>query len=245
MRDNKRGIIMKRFLILFSVLLIGTCSFAEEVMVIRNVNFNNFWRKKGIDEEKVLQVGQKIMMANAIPKRVPIFVDSTKKTINANSNLYDKTVTIYSGMFLYIDNDDELAYILSHEIAHSVEAYGGMAKYMAMNANSKKYEQKADLNGIDYMVKAGYDPIAAITMGNKIFGEPVWDWGCTYTHPKGSKRLIDMYKYIYVKYPQYLDSPYTKTPSYKNFVYSMNKDITEFQQKQKRRKLKQMQNGDL
>ncbi len=236
---------MKKILILLGILLIGGCSFADEITVIHGVNFSNFWRKKGIDEEKVLKVGQKIMIDNKIPKRVPIFVNSSSKTVNANSNLYDKTVTIYAGMFLYIDNDDELAYVLSHEIAHSVEAYGGMIKYMAMNANSKKYEQKADLNAIDYMVKSGYDPIAAITMGNKIFGEPVWDWGCTYLHPKGSKRLIDMYKYIYVKYPQYLNSPLTRTASYKNFEYSMRKDILEFQQKQKKRKLKQQENGDL
>lgn len=236
---------MKKILVLLGVLLIGSCSFAEEILVIKNVNMSNFWRKKGIDEEKVLQVGQRIMISNRIPKRVPIFVDSHKDTINAYSSTYDKRVTIYAGMFLYMDNDDELAYILSHEIAHSVEAYGGMIKYLAINANSKKYEQKADLNGIDYMVKAGYDPIAAITMGNKIFEEPVWDWGFTYTHPKGSKRLLDMYKYIYVKYPQYLNSPYTQTASYKNFTYSMNKEIKEFQQKQKRRQLKQQENGDL
>lgn len=233
---------MKKFLVLLVVILIGTCAFAEEVYVIRGVNFGNFWKKKGIDEEKVLSVGQKIMLDNKIPKRVPIFVVNNK-SVNASANLYDKTVTINSGAFLYIDNDDELAYVLAHEIAHSVDAYGGMIKYMAMGANSKKYEQKADLNGIDYMVKAGYDPIAAITMGNKIFGEPIWDWGCTYLHPKGSKRLIEMYKYIYVKYPQYLNSPLTRTPSYKNFEYAMSKDILEFQLKQKKRRMKQQ--GDL
>lgn len=236
---------MKKFLVLLSILLIGTCSFAEEVYVIRGVNLGNFWKKKGIDEEKVLDVGHKILISNKISKRVPILVVNNNKIVNANSSPYDKFVNVYSGMFLYLDNDDELAFILSHEIAHSVEAYGGMMKYIAMNANSKKYEQKADLNGIDYMVKAGYDPIAAITIGNKIFGEPIWDWGFTYVHPRGSKRLLDMYKYIYVKYPQYLNSPYTQTASYKNFAYSMNKDIKEFQQKQKRRQLKQMQNGDL
>ena len=181
------------------------------------------------------------MLDNKIAKRVPIWVDN-KKTINAYSRTYDKIVIIHEGMFFYIDNDDELAYVLSHEIAHSVEAYGGMMKYMAVNANSKKYEQKADLNGIDYMVNAGYDPIAAITMGNKIFAEPVCDWGFTSTHPKGSKRLMDMYKYIYVKYPNYLNSPLTKSPSYKNFEYSMAKEIREFQQKQKRRQLKQQEN---
>lgn len=232
---------MKKILLLLGVLLIGSCTFAEEIVVIRGVNMDNFWKKKGIAEQKVILVGQKIMLDNKIAKRVPIWVDN-KKTINAYSRTYDKIVIIHEGMFFYIDNDDELAYVLSHEIAHSVEAYGGMMKYMAVNANSKKYEQKADLNGIDYMVNAGYDPIAAITMGNKIFAEPVCDWGFTSTHPKGSKRLMDMYKYIYVKYPNYLNSPLTKSPSYKNFEYSMAKEIREFQQKQKRRQLKQQEN---
>lgn len=232
---------MKKILLLLGVLLIGSCTFAEEIVVIRGVNMDNFWKKKGIDEQKVILVGQKIMLDNKIAKRVPIWVDN-KKTINAYSRTYDKIVVIHEGMFFYIDNDDELAYVLSHEIAHSVESYGGMMKYMAVNANSKKYEQKADLNGIDYMVNAGYDPIAAITMGNKIFAEPVCDWGFTSTHPKGSKRLMDMYKYIYVKYPNYLNSPLTKSPSYKNFEYSMAKEIREFQQKQKRRQLKQQEN---
>ena len=71
---------MKKILLLLGVLLIGTCSFAEEIMVIRGVNMDNFWKKKGIDEQKVIQVGQKIMLDNKIPRRIPIFVDS-KKTI--------------------------------------------------------------------------------------------------------------------------------------------------------------------
>ena len=60
-------------------------------------------------------------------------------------NAYDKKVSIYTPMFLYIDNDDELAFILSHEIAHSVEAYGGMMKYISMTSNTKKYELKGVL----------------------------------------------------------------------------------------------------
>lgn len=228
---------MKKLLLLFCLLIAGMSSIAEDVVIVRGVNLENFWRKKGINEEKVIKVSQKIMLDNKISKRVPVVVDS-KKYIQASSNPYDKIVTIHEGMFLYIDSDDELAFVLSHEIAHSVESYGGIMKYIAMNANAKKYEQKADLNGIDYMVKAGYDPIAAITMGNKIFGEPIWDWGFTYTHPKGSKRLMDMYKYIYVKYPKYINSPLTQSPSYKNFEYAMNKEINAFQQKQKRKHMK-------
>lgn len=232
---------MKKLLVLLGLLgivFVGSSAMAEDVMLISGVNLANYWKKKGIDQEKVLTVGQKILIDNKIPRRVPIFVLYNNKELNAYSRAYDKCVYIYSSMFSYMDNDDELAAVLSHEIAHSVEAYGGMTKYIAMQANAKKYEQKADLNGIDYMVKAGYDPIAMITILNKISGEPVWDWGFTYNHPKGSKRLIDAYKYIYVKYPQYLNSPLTQTASYKNFEYSMSKEIKEFQQKQKRRQTK-------
>ena len=200
---------MKKTIVILGALLIGSCAMAEDVLLIKNITLNNFWDKKGLSEEKVLNVGNKILVDNKIPRRIPIFVINDSKVLNATSNAYDKKVSIYTPMFLYIDNDDELAFILSHEIAHSVEAYGGMMKYISMTSNAKKYELKADLNGIDYMVKSGYDPIAAITIMNKIAGEPVWDWGFMSTHPKGSKRLIAMYKYIYVKYPQYLNSPLT------------------------------------
>ena len=188
---------MKKTIVILGALLIGSCAMAEDVLLIKNITLNNFWDKKGLSEEKVLNVGNKILVDNKIPRRIPIFVINDSKVLNATSNAYDKKVSIYTPMFLYIDNDDELAFILSHEIAHSVEAYGGMMKYISMTSNAKKYELKADLNGIDYMVKSGYDPIAAITIMNKIAGEPVWDWGFMSTHPKGSKRLIAMYKYIY------------------------------------------------
>ena len=76
---------MKKFLLLLGIIRIGLCSFADEVVVIRGWNLENFWNKKGISEEKVIKVGQKIMLDNKIPKRVPNFVD-TKKNVNAFSN---------------------------------------------------------------------------------------------------------------------------------------------------------------
>ena len=37
-----RGIIMKKILVLLGVLLIGSCSFADEIMVIQGANLNKF-----------------------------------------------------------------------------------------------------------------------------------------------------------------------------------------------------------
>ncbi len=228
---------MKKFLIVLALVMLGSSVFADSFVLVEGMNKKNFWEKNGLREEKVIGIGEKILSANQINKRIPFRVISGQD-VNAYSSTYTKTVNVYAGMLNYIRNDDEMAFILSHEIAHSVEAYGGAIKFVAMKCNSKKYEMKSDLKGIDYMVMAGYNPIAAITISNRIFQEPMWDWGFSSSHPKGSKRLIAMYKYIYKKYPQYLTSEMTKSTSYKNFEYAMTRDIKTFQQKEKNRQVK-------
>lgn len=226
---------MKKFLLLLCILLFGTASFAETMYIETNLNMDNFWEKNGKDVQKILLVGRNILYMNKINKRVPIIMNRSPRSINASSSLFDKQVTISNGLLPYLDNDDELAYVLSHEIAHSVQAYGGFLKYTSMKWNSKKYEIDADLLAMDYMVKAGYNPVAGIIVGTKIFAEPMWDWGFTSAHPKGSKRVIEMYKYIYKKYPQYLDSSMTKNVNYINFETAMTKQIKGFEQKEIRR----------
>lgn len=233
---------MKKILIVLMALMLGTGAHAEYIRIIQGLNMSNYWEKVNKDEQKVFGIAYKILNANKIDKRVAFFLDS-HNVVNACSNPYDRSVTIYKGLLGYIETDDELAAIISHEIAHSIESYGGMMKLAAKRANYKKYEMKADLKGIDYMVNAGYNPIAAIIMQTKIGTEPIWDWGFLSTHPKGSKRVMAMYKYIYKKYPQYLNSEMTKNIVYQNFLFAMEKDINAFHTKEKSRK--HMKNGDL
>lgn len=216
-------------------------SFSETdtIYVETNVNMTNFWEKTNKSHKKVLSVAQRIMEANKINKRTPVFLKNSPNNPNAVTNGYTRQITVYSGLLPYVENDDELAYVLAHEIAHDLDFHGGYLKYTAMKFNSKKYELKADIKAVDMMVKAGYNPIAAITMGNKIFAEPIFDWGFTYAHPKGSKRLIAVYKHILVKYPEYLNSTMTNNASYKNFEYAMSKEIKGVKQDYEKRKLKQ------
>lgn len=221
---------MKKVLLTLFVLFTALAVNAEMVLIESNINMENFWQKNGKDAEKVLTVGRKLIHDNEL-KRVPIIL-ANQNLINATSDTFYKTVTIYPGMLLYINSDDELAFILGHEIAHSQEAYEGAIKLVAMKFNSKKYEYKSDLKSIDYMVKAGYNPISAILIGDKTFEEPLWDWGLFATHPKGSKRLIAMYEYIYKKYPQYLNSQMAKNAIFVDFIKQNQKEISSFQQKQ-------------
>lgn len=221
-------------------LALGSGAFASDNYVITDLNMDNFWAKTGKAQEKVYSVAAKLMDSNTLDRRVPLSVAYKANTINASSNTFYKNITINTGILYCVDNDDELAFIIGHEMAHSIEAYGGPLKLTAMHFNSKTYERKSDLKAIDYMVKAGYDPIAAIIIGNKIFDEPMWDWGFISTHPKGSKRLLAMYKHIYKKYPTLLNSPKTNNPYYRNFEYTFADELRGFRHKQSVREQKQV-----
>lgn len=227
---------MKRLLLAFAILFIGLTSQAEEVFV-SSVNLDNLWNKLGLREEKLNIVGAKLLNANQINKRI-VFNVNGFNSVNASASYSNKTVSVNKGTFNYIDNDDELAAIVAHEIAHNIDYYGGFGKAIAMFFNSKSYEHKADLLAIDYMVKAGYNPVAMITVMNKIGGESVWDWGILWSHPKTSSRLLKDYKYIYVKYPKYLSSDMTKNINYVNWTHTAQKDINKFQQKEKEKAAK-------
>ena len=222
---------MKKFLVLLAFLA-GISAVNAEVLIFEsNISPENYWSKTNVEVQKVQTVARKLIHDNGL-KRAPITVERNWRVPNAYTNTYTKSILINTGMLPYITNDDELAFILGHELAHAQEAYGGAAKLISMSFNNKKYEYKSDLKSIDYMVKSGYNPIAGIIIGNKIFGEPLWDWGFTYTHPKGSKRLIKMYEYIYKRYPSYLESAITKNAAYVDFINENDKELSSFRQKQ-------------
>lgn len=225
---------MKKFLlpVILGILLCTTSVFADEFVSVDNLTTENYWNKTGKAQEKVYSVANRLIERNQLNKRVPLTIISKNNEVNANANLFYKNITVYSGILLHIDSDDELAFILGHEMAHAMDAYGGPVKYVAMQWNAKSFEMKADLKAIDMMVNAGYDPTAAIVIGNKIFSEPMWDWGFFSTHPKGSKRLLSMYKYIYKKYPQYLTSANTKAAYFKNFEYAYSDELRGFRHKE-------------
>ncbi len=233
---------MKKSIVLLALsFIIGGSAFAEDFnYLITDLDMNNFWQKTGKAQEKVSSIAKVLIVKNKIDKRVPVIVTSSKD-VNASTNTYTKRIEIYSGILGLIDNDDELAFVLGHEMAHAIEAYDGPFKIIVNTWNSKSYEYKSDAKAIDLMVKAGYDPVSAIIMGNKLFEEPLSDWGFLSTHPKGSKRLLAMYKYIYKKYPQYLAGAKTNDAYFKNFEYVYEDELKGFHHKESVRKQKQLQ----
>ena len=94
----------------------------------------------------------------------------------------------------------------------------------------KKYEYKADKRAVDYMVAAGYNPVAMIIVMNKTFPQTRYDW-CS-THPLTSRRMMQVYEYIYKKYPEYLaKNEYKNNIYYQNFLLTSKNNRAKFQRK--------------
>ncbi|HIZ29462.1 MAG TPA: M48 family metallopeptidase [Candidatus Adamsella sp.] len=169
-------------------------------------------------QKKIMEMGFRILNANRIDKRMTFSYD-TNKDVNAYTYGGAKNIVICKGLLPYFDDDNELAAILSHEIAHGMDYHDGFFKSVAMGFAPKKYEEKADKQAVDYMVTAGYNPVALIIVLNKISGEKKGISSWFSTHPAGSRRLVLIYEYIYKKYPGYLvDNDYRRNLYYQNFL---------------------------
>lgn len=84
---------------------------------------------------------------------------------------------------------------------------------------SRGQETKSDKLSIDYMVNAGYNPLASISILNKISGN-YFDFFSD--HPSGEKRIKNAYKYIKKTYPEYIEQGYP-TKSYQKALEIIEK----------------------
>lgn len=178
-------------------------------------------------------IGFRILNANKIKQRMN-FIYSSKKTINAFSTHVGRSITIYHGIIAYTDSEDEIAAILSHEISHSIDSYQGIFRGTFSNLPHlfvpRKYERKADKRGVDFMVNAGYNPVAMIVMMNKVFPQDRYEF--LSTHPLASRRMAYVYEYIYTKYPQYLkNNIYQDNIYYQNFLLTSQDNRRKLQKK--------------
>ena len=195
----------------------------------------------------VNKIGDNIVYKNHIGKNVKFIVNSNN-VINATTGITNN-ITVYKGLIEYCENEDELAFVIGHELGHATKShvlktYGvnvttGIAGELAkmklaerignkwgrlaattavdqtteavQNKISREQEKDADQISIDYVVAAGYNPLAGISIMNKIGSNYADFWS---DHPSTDKRVISMYRYIKQNYPQYLEQGFD-TYSYK------------------------------
>ncbi len=199
-----------RIFILIALFLAGCrISFASE---FQTYNDNETMQKK------VLQTGFKLLNANNIQKRFFFYYDTDSK-IRVEQRFYTKKIIFYKGIVQIVENDDEFAALIAREIAYALDARFGIFRRTSMGYNPRKYEIKADRRAVDYLVRAGYNPIGLITVYNKLLAEPSAFCESFLIKHKGSERILSVYDYIYQKYPYFIaHNDYLKTLSYQNFL---------------------------
>ncbi len=86
------------------------------------------------------------------------------------------------------------------------ETAGQLAATLVNNTYSREQERESDRLGIDYMVRAGYDPQGAVQMQELFYrkleggAEPSWVGGLFRTHPFSKERMLENQQYILNNY---------------------------------------------
>ena len=183
------------------------------------------WDVHSTDElqTRMNSVGFRILNTNRIEKRFTFMAINRVYTRDfwTDVSSVNRIVWIKPVVIPYIDSDDELAAILCHSLAHGVDTYEGVFRGYISILNywvaPKKYDLKADKTAVDYMVNAGYNPLAIITILNKIGKQYRYD--ILSNHTLVSRRMMLVYEYIYTKYPSILvDNEYKDNIYYQNFL---------------------------
>lgn len=220
---------------------------------------------------RVEKIGKAILAKNNLPTKIKFKVIETDD-INAFAS-GENELCVYTGLLKFVANDAELAGVISHEIGHIVnnhvakqsvvnamtstaiasanidyrlKAGAHVANNLSMLKMSRSEEYEADITGVDLMTKAGYNPLAMVSVLYKISGKYV---DFMTTHPSGDKRTMYIYDYITYTYPSKAKAGYT-TDSYKQFMNyakpiidkrnSNKSKLASFNKKQEKLKKKRM-----
>ena len=215
-----------KLLLIISFIFFNVCFASENINV--ELKTNSETNELKLIEENTIQsrideIGANLLNANKIQKRVVFAYDekAKKRFLNIYDELTKRQVIIYGDLYKSIDDDNELAGMLAREISLIVKSYNGMwggrIDAIQVGLSSKKFEVVADKRAVDYMVKAGYNPLGLITFINKTCPQKRSDKIAR--HNLTSKRLAIIYEYITYKYPSYLESDeYENNKYYQNFL---------------------------
>lgn len=174
-------------------------------------------------QARVNRVGTQILNANKIQGRIIFVYDKTAKEslLKMDKTVSKREIIMYQEYYRQISDENELAAYLAREISNASRTYDGIGNgwltAVQIKAAPKKFETVADKRAVDFMVKAGYNPVALITFINKAFPQHYQDF--ISNKNLTSKRLALIYEYIYTKYPYYLaNNEYLENHHYQNFL---------------------------
>ena len=187
-------------------------------------------------QNHISEIGFRILNANKIDRRMIFVYDKKNVKIKKEEGLTKRQIIIYKDSIKFASDDSEIAAFLAREICKSAESYTGPWKGFVSAAQvkiaPKRYEILFDKRAVDFMVAAGYNPLALITFMNKAYEQKRFDK--ISAHNLTSKRLAEVYEYIFIKYPYFLENnEYIENPYYQNFLLSSIENRKIFERKLK------------
>lgn len=227
-------------LLLFGALL----AFAPANVFAASYNTSTNW----FDTKNVSHlntIGQNIIKANKMPSTVTFKVTDNE---NMNTDIASTTqyVYIYSGDLKYVENDNELAAVVAHEIGHLVNGHNAkssilnnaissinpsttteqgsatvsLLKTISSNKVSKENDKEADITAVDLLSTAKYNPLALISVVYK--SDAAVSGGILDSNLSCEERIMNIYDYANYNYPDTVKANY-KTDSYQkalNLIYA-------------------------
>ncbi len=203
---------LKKILTILTIFLLPVYVFAAtEEEIVQDLTIQN----------QISNIGMKILNSNKIDKRIVFTYSKEDKKFKGVPELTKRQIIIYQDTLQYAEYEDEVAAMLSRKISDALKsfdgAWGGMVSAAQVKMAPKKYEMVADKRAVDFMVKAGYNPLGLITFINKSCPQRRFDRFSN--HNLTSKRLANIYEYIFTKYPYFLaNNTYLENPVYQNFL---------------------------
>ena len=166
--------------------------------------------------------------------------------MNSTNENYTQYVYIYAGDLKYVENDNELAGVVAHEIGHLVNGHYSkssllnniisafnpntktetgsttvnLIKTVSSNKVNKENEKEADITAVDLMMNAKYNPLALISVVYK--SDIAENGGILSEDLSCEERIMNIYDYANYNYPAQVKANY-KTNSYQsalNLIYA-------------------------
>lgn len=192
--------------------------------------------KEQTAQSRINDMGSKILNSNKIDKRMIFVYNSQEKKslLKMDPSVTSRQIILYDGDYKFVQNDDELAALVSRGILTAMKSYhGALNGYLSalqIKAAPKKFEIVADKRAVDFMVNAGYDPVGLITFIQKSCPQKRFDRFSN--RNLTSRRLAIIYEYIYTKYPYFLaNNKYFENEHYQNFLLTSQDNRRMLQEK--------------
>lgn len=159
---------------------------AEELSASRDYVFSRAKRfghrviRSGVQYRRVERIKNRFTSALGIPQGMwPHYVIRAQGHVNAVA-LNQNTIVVYEELLEKVENDNTLAFILAHEVAHLILRHGGKESTVTRRLFAEEKHQvhnvelQADRMGAIVFAAAGYDPSEAphhLERALRLFGD--------------------------------------------------------------------------